>query len=76
MFTKSCGGLTFFCGLRRPQDYQAKEQVRWLMEHPTVAEMDVPCGVGGAAKELLGNARSVKLFLWYGRTHRCGESLR
>ncbi|KAF8531912.1 6-phosphogluconate dehydrogenase [Gautieria morchelliformis] len=32
----------------------AKEQARWLMEHPAVAEIDLPCDVGGAAKELLG----------------------
>ena len=32
----------------------AKEQAQWLMEHPAVAEIDLPCDVGGAAKELLG----------------------
>jgi hypothetical protein len=32
----------------------AKEQAQWLMEHPAMAEIDLPCDVGGAAKELLG----------------------
>ncbi|KAF8578432.1 NAD-dependent glycerol-3-phosphate dehydrogenase [Ramaria rubella] len=31
----------------------AKEQAEWLMQHPAVAEIDLPCDVGSAAKELL-----------------------
>ncbi|KAF8521542.1 hypothetical protein JB92DRAFT_3094456 [Gautieria morchelliformis] len=35
----------------------AKERAWWLMEHPAVAELDLPCDVGGTAEELLGNLR-------------------
>ncbi|KAF8516541.1 NAD-dependent glycerol-3-phosphate dehydrogenase [Hysterangium stoloniferum] len=31
----------------------AGDQARWLMEHPAVAELDLPCDVGSAARELL-----------------------
>jgi len=31
----------------------AADQARWLMEHPAVAEIDLPCDIGTAAKELL-----------------------
>lgn len=42
-----------FVGLRFSAGVSAEEQARWLMEHPAVAEIDLPCDVGGAAKELL-----------------------
>lgn len=40
--------------LKKSVGVPAEEQARWLMEHPAVAEIDLPCDVGGAAQELLG----------------------
>ncbi|GJJ09819.1 hypothetical protein Clacol_004043 [Clathrus columnatus] len=42
-------------GIRAPiaMGVPAEEQARWLLEHPPVAEIDLPCDIGTAARQLL-----------------------
>ncbi|KAF8521549.1 hypothetical protein JB92DRAFT_1809858 [Gautieria morchelliformis] len=53
----------------------AKEQARWLMEHPDVAEIDLPCDVAGARSSWESSVCKISLLndLLNDKAHRCNE---